>query len=197
MRRPRSPPRRQCQQKRLLRRGRTDNLVGMAWLGEFGASRRRRVLARCQRVLWVRCAVRLRHVGPMALRLQMTPVKREKGRDLLFNKLFNWGSFAFGRWQVQVLGGSMVFYGSVCRVMWPLMMRLAQVTCIYSLTVRSASLALQLSNKNTPPLPAKVRPYIYNTQTTIQKRVHHNHYHHTKAHQWCTKSRAQQQRAPI
>ena len=32
------------------------------------------------------------HVDPMALRLQMTPVKREKGRDLFFNKLFNWGS---------------------------------------------------------------------------------------------------------
>ena len=70
------------------------------------------------------------HVDPMALRLQMTPVKREKGRDLFFNKLFNWGSFAFGRWQVQVLGGNMVFYGSVCRVMWPLMMRLAQVTYV-------------------------------------------------------------------
>ena len=27
-----------------------------------------------------------------------------------------------------MLGGNMVLYGSVCRVMWPLMMRLAQVT---------------------------------------------------------------------
>ena len=68
------------------------------------------------------------HVDPMALRLQMTPVKREKGAGLFFNVLFNWGSFEFGRWQVQVLGGNMVFFGSVCRVMWPLMMRLAQVT---------------------------------------------------------------------
>ena len=64
----------------------------------------------------------------LALRLQMTPVKREKARSLFFDVLFNWGSFAFGRWQVQVLGGNLVFYGTVCRAMWPLMMRLAQVT---------------------------------------------------------------------
>ena len=31
------------------------------------------------------------HVDPMALGLQMTPVKREKGRDLFFNKLFQLG----------------------------------------------------------------------------------------------------------
>ena len=41
--------------------------------------------------------------GALALRLQMTPVKREKARSLFFDVLFNWGSFAFGRWQVQVL----------------------------------------------------------------------------------------------
>ena len=58
----------------------------------------------------------------------MTPVKREKARSLFFDVLFNWGSFAFGRWQVQVLGGNLVFYGTVCRAMWPLMMRLSQVT---------------------------------------------------------------------
>ena len=46
------------------------------------------------------------HIDPLALRLSMTPVKREKGRDLFFNKLFNWGSFEFDRWQVQVLGGN-------------------------------------------------------------------------------------------
>ena len=64
----------------------------------------------------------------LSLRLQMTPVKREKARSLFFDVLFNWGSFEFGRWQVQVLGGNLVFYGTVCRAMWPLMMRLAQVT---------------------------------------------------------------------
>ena len=46
------------------------------------------------------------HVDPMALWLQMTPVKREKAGDLFFDKLFNWGSFEFGLWQVQVLGGN-------------------------------------------------------------------------------------------
>ena len=45
-------------------------------------------------------------VDLMALSFQMTPVKREKVRDLFFSTLFNWGSFAFGRWQVQVLGGN-------------------------------------------------------------------------------------------
>ena len=72
----------------------------------------------------------------LALRLQTTPVKREKARSLFFDVLFNWGSFAFGRWQVQVLGGNLVFYGTVCRAMWPLMMRLAQVT--YLLPDRAA-----------------------------------------------------------
>ena len=46
---------------------------------------------------------------------------------MFFDKLFDWGSFEFGRWQVRVLGGNLVFYGFVCRVMRPLMMRLAQV----------------------------------------------------------------------
>ena len=81
-----------------------------------------------KKTLWgVRHEVSAVHVDPMALRLQMTPVKRKKAGDLFFGKLFNWGSYEFGRWQVQVLGGNLVFYGSVCRMMWPLMMRLAQV----------------------------------------------------------------------
>ena len=49
----------------------------------------------------------------LSLRLQMTPVKREKARSLFFDVLFNWGSFAFGWWQVQVLGGNLVFYGTL------------------------------------------------------------------------------------
>ena len=43
------------------------------------------------------------HIDPLALRLSMTPVKREKGADLFFNKLFNWGSFEFGRWRFYAL----------------------------------------------------------------------------------------------
>ena len=35
-------------------------------------------------------------VVAMALRLKMTPVKREKGRDLFFNVLFNWGRLTLG-----------------------------------------------------------------------------------------------------
>ena len=35
------------------------------------------------------------HVDPMALRLQMAPVKREKGRDLFFNNLFQLGIVRF------------------------------------------------------------------------------------------------------
>ena len=46
------------------------------------------------------------HINPLALRLSMTPAKRDKGRDRFFKQLFNWGSFEFGRWQVQVLGGN-------------------------------------------------------------------------------------------
>ena len=67
------------------------------------------------------------HLDPLSLRLQVTPVKRERGRDLVFDKLWNGGSFGFGRWQVQVICGNCVFWATVARVMWPLMMALSQV----------------------------------------------------------------------
>ena len=67
------------------------------------------------------------HLDPLALRLQMTPVKRERARTLVFDTRWDVGSFDFGRWQVQVISGNCVFWASVARVMWPLMMSLAQV----------------------------------------------------------------------
>ena len=64
---------------------------------------------------------------PLGLRVQMPPVKRQKASTLVFDERFNAGSFDFGRWQAQVLGGNMVFWSSVCSAMWPLMRRLASV----------------------------------------------------------------------
>ena len=60
-----------------------------------------------KKILWgVRHDASAVHVDPMALRFQMTLAKREKAGDMFFDKLFNWGSFEFGLWQVQVLGGN-------------------------------------------------------------------------------------------
>ena len=62
---------------------------------------------------------------PLSLRVSLPPVKREKAATLAFDERFHHGSFDFGRWQVQVLGGNMVFWAGVCPLMWPLMRRLA------------------------------------------------------------------------
>ena len=45
------------------------------------------------------------HLDPLSLHLQITPVKRLKAKELVFNALFDWNSFGFGRWQLQVLSG--------------------------------------------------------------------------------------------
>ncbi|MAV11925.1 MAG: hypothetical protein CL861_00440 [Cyanobium sp. MED843] len=70
------------------------------------------------------------HLDPLSLRLQVTPVKREKAKELVFNPLFDHGSYSFGRWQVQVLSGNVVFWATVAPVMWPILMSLAGVTSL-------------------------------------------------------------------
>ena len=64
-------------------------------------------------------------VNPLALLVELPPVKREKAATLVFDERFNWGSFNSGRWQAQVLGGNMIFWSNICVMMWPLMRRLA------------------------------------------------------------------------
>ena len=58
------------------------------------------------------------HLDPLALRLQITPVKRERARTLVFDIRWDVGSFDFGRWQVQVISSSnCAFWAPVAHVM--------------------------------------------------------------------------------
>jgi len=67
------------------------------------------------------------HIDPLRLRVQLPPVKCEKAHTLVFDKMFDEGSFRFGRWQAQVLGGNMIYWAQLCLVMWALMLRLSHV----------------------------------------------------------------------
>ena len=64
------------------------------------------------------------HVNIFDVSLWLTQSKQEKARGLVFSPLFDWGSFAFGKWQAQVLAGNVVFWGNVCPPMWAVLLRI-------------------------------------------------------------------------
>lgn len=65
------------------------------------------------------------HLGTMKATMEMTASKKAKATALVFDPMFDSGSFAFGEWQARVLAGNIVFWANVCPAMWSLLMRVS------------------------------------------------------------------------
>ena len=65
------------------------------------------------------------HLGTMKATMEMTESKKAKAKALVFDPMFDSGSFEFGEWQARVLAGNIVFWANVCPAMWSLLMRIS------------------------------------------------------------------------